>query len=156
MRDILTDEQRRERKNQTAIFTPEWPDAALGNNKNFTFRKEDFDCKRDVDVLKADLAGGAGVTPGEISNLGTFTNAVRNLFTGVVADPNVPGGFMWRLGHLPDIFTTTPNPTPPQVLGSLKFSYFYPPCCSTRIKDGAQVPTSRLRNTAAMYPNVQF
>ena len=101
--------------------------SAMGNNRNFTFRKEDFDCRRDVQVLKANLAGGAGFILGEISDQGTFTNAVRNLFTGVIADPNAPGGFKWSLGHLPDIFTTTPNPTPPQVIESKKFFYYYPP-----------------------------
>jgi len=101
--------------------------SAMGNNRNFTFRKEDFDCRRDVQVLKANLAGGAGFTLGQISDQGTQFNAVHNLFTGVIADANAPGGFKWNAGHLPDIFTTTPNPIPPQVSESIKFSYFYPP-----------------------------
>lgn len=98
--------------------------SALGSNRNFTFRKEDFDCNRDVQVLKAISSTGM-VTLGQISgSQGTPINAVRNLFTGV--QPNGAGGFGWKFGHTSDIFTTLPNP-PIGLPESIKFDYYYPP-----------------------------
>jgi len=123
---------------------------ALGNNRNYTFRKETFDCWRDVQVIKAFDANGTTFTPGRIAAQGTPSNAVRNLFTGVVLNGSTYG---WAPGHASDIFTTYSGLDPQE---SADFSYFYPPTAPAESRMVPKCPLTGLGIIPSVCGSVQY